>query len=265
MQVAVVHRQVAQLRPREYSLAQRATLLCGASFPDHLAVWREALEAQRLDGTVPESYLTAMRAVVIAEAAAGALDSDDALAAGVAIASLATPEALQAARILLQDLAAGGNRHAEIVVVALSLVVPSRAALAQARLDLLAMSRTGSLNERTTVACLLGETYLLRGGASANEAIAYRFFIAAADKSCPAAAVAHFHLGAWYAQEGTAADILLANHHFERGAERGCSQCLRALGEIHQSSDAQFAQDLLELADLTEGGPPPARFHFQPV
>lgn len=258
MQVAFVPRRAAQVQPRSYSLAQRGALLCGATFSAHLAVWREALAVQGVDGAVPASYLAAMRSVVATEAAAGTLDGDDAVAAAVAIAEIADHDAQQAARMLLQDLTALGNRRAEILAVALALAAPSRAALAQARLDLLAMSRSGGPSERTTVTCLLGETYLSRGGASANEAIAFRFFMTAAEESCAAAAVAHFHLGSWYAQEGTEADLLLANHHFERGAELGCSLCLRSLGEIHQGSDMSYAQELLELADLTEGGAPPS-------
>ena len=258
MQVAFLPRRAAQVQPRSYSLAQRAALLCGASFSAHLAVWREALAVQDVDGAVPASYLAAMRTVVASEAAAGTVDGDDAVAAAVAIADLAGHEAQQAARMLLQELAALGNLRAEILAVALALVAPSRAALAQTRLDLLAMSRSGGAGERTTVACLLGETYLSRGGTAANEAIAFRFFMTSAEENCAAAAVAHFHLGSWYAQEGTEADLLLANHHFERGAELGCSLCLRSLGEIHQGSDMSYAQELLELADLTEGGAPPS-------
>jgi len=253
MQVAVVPRPTAHRQPRAYSLAQRAALLCGPAFFAHLAVWREALEVQRVDGAVPATYLLAMRSVVATEAAAGAVDADDALAAAVAIAELARDEAHQAARMLLQELAAKGHRRAEILGIALSLVGASRAALAQARLDLLAMSRACTASERATVACLLGETYLLRGGAPANEAIAYRFFVAAADENCAASAVAHFHLGTWYAQEGPQADFLLANHHFERGAEQGCAECLRALGEIHQHADRHYALELLELAELAAG------------
>ena len=51
---------------------------------------------------------------------------------------------------------------------------------------------------------------------------------------------------------------MLATHHFERGAERGSAQCLRALSEVHRGTDGNYAQELLELADLTEGGEPPA-------
>lgn len=253
MQVAVVRRQAAEFQARGYSLAQRAALLCGATFQAHLAVWREALHAQRHEQAVPATYLAAMRNVVATEAAAGHLEADDAIAAAVAIAELGSDQAQDVARSLLQDLAASGSRRAEILAIAMSLTAPSRAALAQARLDLLARSRGDSLNERTTVSCLLAETYLARGGAPANEAIAYKFFVAAADENCPAAAVAHFFLGAWYAHEETEADFLQANHHFERGAELGCGECLRALGEIHQHGDPHYAQELFELAELTAG------------
>lgn len=260
MQVSVVRRQAPVFEAREYGLAERAKMLCGVAFAAHFAVWREALDAQRRNDVVPESYLVAMRSVVAREAAAGSISGEDAVAAAVAIAVLGTQPAAHAALQLLQDLSALGNMAPEILRVAISLGAPSRAALAQARLDLLSMSRTGTQNERTAVRCLLGETYLARGGAPANEAIAFRLFMAAADENCPAAAAAHFHLGVWYAQEGTEADLLLANHHFERGAQLGCAHCLRGLGEIHQSSDSSFAQELLELADLTEGGPPPVRY-----
>jgi hypothetical protein len=250
MQVAVIPRHAAQVHPRAYSLAQRTALLCGPTFSAHLAAWREALEQQRTSGAVPASYLLAMRTVVASEAAAGAVSADDAIAASVAIAELAGDAAQRTARALLDELAAQGNKHAEILAVAVALASASRATLAQARLDLLAMSGAGSVGERTAVGCLLGEAYLSLGGVTAHEAIAYRFFLAAADENCAAAAVAHFHLGAWYAQERTEADLLLAAHHFERGAELGCAHCLRALGEIHQSTDAAFAHELLELAEL---------------
>lgn len=257
MQVALVPRHEPLVQSTDYSLAERAELLCGPSFRAHLAVWREALEAQRRDGVVPASYLVAMRSVVAREAASGAMDSDDSVAAAVAIAGVGSEDAVHASGVLLQELSALGSTAAEILRVAVTLIAPSRAALAQARLDLLAMSRSGTQNERTTVRCLLGETYLARGGVPANEAIAFRLFMAAADEACPAAAAAHFHLGIWYAQEGTDADLLLAIHHFERGAEHGSAQCLRALSDVHRGSDGHYAQELLELADLTEGGAPP--------
>lgn len=258
MQVSVVRRQAPVFQAPAYGLAERAEMLCGGIFAAHLAVWREALEAQRRNDVVPESYLVAMRSVVAQEAAAGSISRDDAVAAAVAIAALGTEPAAHAALQLLQDLSSLGNTAAEILRVAITLVAPSRAALAQARLDLLSLSRTGTENERTTVRCLLGETYLARGGAPANEAIAFRLFMAAAEENCTAAAAAHFQLGSWYAQEGTDADLLLAIHHFERGAEHGSALCLRALSEVHRGSDGHYAQELLELADLTEGGPPPS-------
>lgn len=253
MQVALVSRHEPLVQTTQYSLAERAELLCGPAFPAHIAVWREALEAQRLDGVVPASYLVAMRRVVAAEAAAGAMDSDDSVAAAVAIADVGGKDAVHESGTLLRELSALGITSAEILRIAVSLITPSRAALAQARLDLLAMSRSGTANERTTVRCLLGETYLARGGAPANETIAFRLFISAADEGCPAAAAAHFHLGRWYAQEGTDADLLLAIHHFERGAEHGSAQCLRSLSEVHRGSDGHYAQELLELAELAAG------------
>lgn len=261
MQVAVVHRQAAaQHQPRAYSLSLRAALLCGARFPAHLSAWREALLTQRRDGTVPVSYLGAMRKIVAAEAAAGALESDDAVASAVAIAELQTEDALQIALLLLQDLAALGDRHAELLRLALCVASRSPATLAQARVDLLALSGVGNANERAAVACLLGELYLARAGSPVNTAIAYRYFMAAAEEGCPAAAAAHFHLGLWYAAERTQADLLLANHHFERGAEHGCAESLRALSELHQDSDGgHYAQELLELAEMADGRPPPPR------
>jgi hypothetical protein len=258
MQVAVVSRHEPLIQNTQFSLAERAELLCGPAFLAHLAVWRQALEAQRRDGVVPASYLVAMRSVVAREAASGAMDSDDSVAAAVAIAGVGGADAVHASGILLQELSALRITAAEILRIAVSLIAPSGAAPAQARLDLLSMSRSGTANERTTVRCLLGETYLARGGAPANEAIAFRLFMAAADEACPAAAAAHFHLGVWYAQEGTDADLLLAIHHLERGAEHGSAQCLRALSEVHRNGDTHYAQELLELADLTEGGSPPA-------
>ena len=258
MQVAVASRREPLVQTTQFSLAERAELLCGPAYPAHLAVWREALESRRCDGVVPASYLVAMRRVIAQEAAFGAMDRDDSVAAAMAIAGVGGADAVHASETLLQELSALGITAAEILRMAVALIAPSRAALAQARLDLLAMSGAGTENERTTVRCLLGETYLARGGAPANEAIAFRLFMAAADEACPAAAAAHFHLGVWYAQEGTDADLMLATHHFERGAERGSAQCLRALSEVHRGTDGNYAQELLELADLTEGGEPPA-------
>lgn len=265
MQVAVVSRHEPLIQNTEFSLAERAELLCSPTFRAHLAVWREALDAQRRDGAVPSTYLIAMRGVVATEFAGGTMDGDDAVAAAVAIATESTAYARQIAQLLLQDLDAHGSSVAEILRIAIACSDPARAALAQARLDLLSISRRGTQNERTTVRCLLGETYLARGGTPANEAIAFRLFMAAADENCPAAAAAHFHLGAWYAQEGSEADLLLAIHHFERGAEHGSAQCLRALSDVHRGTDVQYAQELLELADLTEGGLPPERMNLQPV
>lgn len=253
MQVAVARRLAVQPDRQEYSLGQRATLLCGANFPAHLAAWREALRAQRRDGAVPVTYVAAMCKVVATEAAAGGLDGDDALAAAVAIAELANADALQGACQLLRDLGAAGTRHAELLRLGLCVAAGPRAALAAARVDLLSMSGIGSVNERSTVTCLLGELYLARANSTADQAIAYRYFMAAVDEPCPAAAVAHFYLGRWYAKAGTQGDLLLASDHFERGAEHGCVECLRALSALHQDSDSHFAEELLELAELTTG------------
>lgn len=156
MQLAVLSAQTPALTERDYTIAQRAALLCSPAFLAHLVVWREALSSQAGTGPVPESYLAAMRQVVAAEAASGALDPEDALAAATAIAEIETTSARQAAKWLLQDLYAQGDMRAGVIAAALGLQHSSRATFARARLELLALSHSLDTKTRVAALCLLG-------------------------------------------------------------------------------------------------------------
>ena len=254
MQLAVLSAHVPALTERDYTIAQRAALLCSPAFLAHLVVWREALSSQAGAGPVPESYLAAMRQVVAAEAAAGALDPEDALAAATAIAEIDTTSARQAAKWLLQDLYALGNPLAGVIGAALALQRSSRATFAQARIDLLALSHSLDTKTRAAALCLLGDSYLrdINPGRM-PESVAYRFFLAAARENSAPAAQAHYRLGQWYARQGGSEQHKSANFHLEKGAEHGCTLCMAALAELQGSSDGEFALDMRELSEIGDG------------
>jgi len=251
MQLAVLSARVPALNEREYTVTERAALLCSHDFFAHLAVWREALAAQAGGGAVPDSYLTAMRQVVVSEAAAGSLDPEDALAAATAIAEIPTVAARQAAKWLLHDLASLGNPLAGVIAAALAMQHGSRATFARARLDLLALNQSTHSKTRVAALCLLGDSYLRDPGAEKMpESVAYRFYLAAAREDCPPAAPAHYRLGLWYARQGGADALQRANSHFEKGAEYGCALCMAALAQMQASTDDKFALELHELSEI---------------
>jgi hypothetical protein len=251
MQLAVLSAHVPALTERDYTIAQRAALLCSPAFLAHLVVWREALSSQAGAGPVPESYLAAMRQVVAAEAATGALDPEDALAAATAIAEIDTTSARQAAKWLLQDLYVLGNPLAGVIGAALALQRSSRATFAQARIDQLALSHSLDTKKRAAALCLLGDSYLrdINPGRM-PESVAYRFFLAAARENSAPAAQAHYRLGQWYARQGGSEQHKSANFHLEKGAEHGCTLCMAALAELQGNSDGEFALDMRELSEI---------------
>lgn len=250
MQLAVLSASIPALTERDYTIAQRAALLCSPAYLAHLVVWREALSSQAGSGPVPESYLAAMRQVVAAEAAAGALDPEDALAAATAIAEIETTAARQAAKWLLQDLHAQGHLRAGVIGAALALHHSSRATFARARLDLLSLSHSLDTKTRVAALCLLGDSYLHDAFGQMPESVAYRFFLAAAREDCAPAAQAHYRLGQWYARQGGADQHQSANAHLEKGAELGCTLCMAALAELQASTDDEFALDMRELSEI---------------
>lgn len=248
-------RRVSAHASRDYTLAERAALICSMAFPAHLAVWRESLQAQGCAGQVPDTYLAAMRQVVAAEAASGGIDHEDAVAAAIAIAEIGTNGAIQAAKWLLYDLHAMGSDLAGLISAAAAQNGRStRAGLAQARLDLLALVRAADPKLRAAALCLLGDSYLGETQATADitEAVAYRFYLTATRESCPPAAAAHYRLGRWYEMQGSAECLLTATMHFETGADLGCHLCLGALAQLQVAIDCDYAEDLQELADLAE-------------
>lgn len=251
MQLAVLSARVPALNERDYTVTERAALLCSPDFLAHLAVWREALAAQAAGGVVPDSYLTAMRQVVASEAAAGSLDPEDALAAATAIAEIPTAAARQAAKWLLHDLASLDNPLAGVIGAALAMQQCSRASFARARLDLLALNQSPQPKTRVAALCLLGDSYLRDLGVEKMpESVAYRFYLAAAREDCPPAAPAHYRLGLWYARQAGVDTIQRANSHFEKGAEYGCTLCMAALAQLQASTDDEFALELHELSEI---------------
>ena len=250
MQFAVLSTRVPALTERNHTMTHRAALLCSPAFLAHLVVWREALSSQAGSGPVPESYLAAMRQVVAAEAAAGALDPEDALAAATAIAELETTSARHAAKWLLQDLHAQGILRAGVMGGALALQDSSRATFARARHELLSLSHSLEPKTRVAALCLLGDSYLHDTLTQMPESVAYRFFLAAAREDCAPAAQAHYRLGQWYARQGGSDQHQRANFHLEKGAELGCTLCMAALAELHGSADDGFAMDMRELSEI---------------
>lgn len=265
MQVAPMHARVSANARVDYPLAARAASICGPAFSAHLGVWHEALAAQVATGGVPDTYLVAMRQVVASEAAAGSLDEEDAVAAAVALECLGTLAAKQAAKWLLQDLYAIGYERAGILHASIVNAAGTRASQARGRLALLGLKQSPAPAVRVAALCLLGDSYLLSADDDAATKVAYRFYMAAAREASPAAGPAHLALGKWYEGQGTAEGWKRAVAHYASGSDLGCSICLRSVARMHEGVDADFVDDLSEIADIEEqvlsGRDPHAQHH----
>ena len=238
---------------RDHTLAERAALVCSPMFCAHLEAWRESLQAQGAPAAVPPSYVAAMRSVVAAEAAAGCVDAEDALAAAIALHELECREGPARAVELLRELRDLGSDLAALFLAAASQIdTASSAALPEARLSLVRLTRHSDPSIRAGALCLLGDSYLEAASSDADllQPVANRFYLAATREKVGCAALAHYRLGRWYEKQLDNACLMDAAVHFEDGADRGCPLCLGALAQLHRGFDQDFAQDLHELYQL---------------